>query len=355
MSRLALRLPLYQHTWGDAARPVLEAEAFSAHAWTYPSGVKALSLQNARGRLVVLPWQGQMIWDAEFDGHNLTMRNLFEQPRPTAAIIGTYGCFMFHAGLLRNGCPTPEDDHPLHGEMPCAAMDRAWLEVGEDEQGAYLRLAGDYEYVQGFGDRYRASPSVTLRPDSGLFEIGMQVLNRAGKPMDLMYMAHMNYAYVAGGRFTQPRGYEGQRMRASVPAHVRPTGDWTAYMATLAEDPSRLQVLDTPQLYDPEIVSFFDGVGTDEQGQAHFFLEHPDGAAFYTRYRPEQFSHAARWVLHNADQQVAAFILPATCEPEGYLAERAKGNVRSLAPGERASFNVLTGYLSPSERQALQP
>jgi len=31
---------------------------------------------------------------------------------------------------LRNGCPSPEDDHPLHGEMPCAPMDRAGL--GDD-------------------------------------------------------------------------------------------------------------------------------------------------------------------------------------------------------------------------------
>jgi Domain of unknown function (DUF4432) len=355
MSLGALRLPLYRQTWGEATRPVLEAEGLSARAWTYPSGVMALSLENARGRLVVLPWQGQMIWAAEFDGHDLTMRNLFEQPRPSATIAGTYGCFMFHAGLLRNGCPAPVDDHALHGEMPCAPMDHAWLEVGEDKQGAYLRLTGNYEYVQGFGDRYRATPSVTLRPDSGLFEIGMQVLNRAGKAMDLMYMAHMNYAYVPGGRFSQPHGYRKQRMRTSVPAHVRPTAEWTAYMAALAQEPSRLQVLDTAQLYDPEIVSFFDGVGTDERGDAHFFLDHPDGTAFYTRYSPKEFSHAARWVLYDADQQVAAFILPATCEPEGYQAERAKGNVRSLAPGEQASFSLVTGYLSPAERRALLP
>jgi hypothetical protein len=354
MSPEMMRVPLYPHLWSDTARPVLESEHLSAHAFTYPSGVKALSLHNSRGRLVVLPWQGQMIWAAEFDGHDLTMRNLFDQPRPTPTIMGTYGCFMFHAGLLRNGCPAPEDDHPLHGEMPCAPMDRAWLEAGEDEAGTYLRLTGDYEYVQGFGDRYCASPSVTLRPDSGLFEIGMQVLNQAGKPMDLMYMAHMNYAYVEGARFSQPLGFERQRMRASVPAHVHPTEHWKAYMAGLTKDPSQLQALDSPELYDPEVVSFFDGVRADEQGQAHFFLEHPDGAAFYTRYSPAQFSHATRWVLHNVDQQVGAFILPATCEPEGYNAERAKGTVRSLAPGERAVFSLTTGYLSTSERQALQ-
>ncbi|WP_414705892.1 aldose 1-epimerase family protein [Pseudomonas sp.] len=348
------RFALTPSQFSGVETPLLESADFRVSAWIYPSGVLALALENQRGRLVVLPYQGQMIWSAVFDGCDLTMRNMFSQPRPSPTVIGTYGCFMFHSGLLRNGCPGPEDDHPLHGEMPCAAMDSAWLEVGEDAHGAWLRLGGEYEYVQGFGDHYQARPSVTLRPDSALFEIGMQVTNLAGKPMELMYMAHMNYAYVPGGRFVEPLGVEQIRVRSSVPAHVRPTPQWSAYMDELTQDPSRLQTLDTPELYDPEIVCFFDGVRADSDGNAHFLLEHPQGPAFYTRYRPEQFDHAARWILHNPDQQVAAFILPATCEPEGYRAESAKGNVRTLAAGESAQFSVTTGYLSAAERQAVE-
>ena len=347
----AFTIALAPEQFAGAEKTLVESADFRVRAWTYPSGVKALALENARGRVVALPYQGQMIWSAVFDGCDLTMRNLFSQPRPTPTIMGTYGCFMFHAGLLRNGCPALADVHPLHGEMPCAPMDRAWLEAGEDEAGLYLRLGGEYEYVQGFGDHYRAMPAVTLRAGSALFDIGMQVTNLAGKPMELMYMAHMNHAYVPGGRFVEPLGVARTRVRSSVPAHVKPTPEWSAYMAGLSEDPSRLKTLDTPQLYDPEIVCFFDGVQADAQGDAHFLLEHPAGAAFYTRYRPDQFSHAARWILHNADQAVAAFVLPATCEPEGYLAEKAKGNVRSLAPGARACFSLTTGYLSAQERE----
>ena len=124
-------------------------------------------------------------------------------------------------------------------------------------------------------------------------------------------------------------------------------------MAQLAEHPAQLSCLERPTLYDPEIVFFFDGVGTDATGHAHFLLDHTDGAAFYTRYRPEQFEHAARWILHTPDQQVAAFVLPSTCEPEGYNAEKAKGQVRQLAAGVSASFSVTTGYLNAQERQRL--
>jgi len=143
------------------------------------------------------------------------------------------------------------------------------------------------------------------------------------------------------------------RVRTSVPAHVRPTADWQAFIAELAEDSERLRVLDAPERYQPEIVSFIDAPGTDAAGEAHFLLEHPDGAAFYTAYRPAALPHATRWVLHNPDQQVAAFVLPATCEPEGYLAETAKGQVQQLQPGERRTFSVRTGYLAAAEREVL--
>ncbi|NUT76107.1 aldose 1-epimerase family protein [Pseudomonas sp. C1C7] len=350
---MSTRINLHQAMFGEARKTLLESAAFKVSAWVYPGGVLAVEVANSRGHVIVLPYQGQMIWSAVFDGCDLTMKNLFSQPRPSPTVIGTYGCFMFHSGLLRNGCPSPEDDHPLHGEMPCAAMDSAWLEVGEGEEGSFLRVGGEYEYVQGFGDRYRASPSVTLRADSGLFDIDMRVSNLAAKPMDLMYMAHMNYAYVEGGRFVEPLGLERVRLRTSVPAHVKPTPAWSAYMDQLALKPEQFQCLDQPELYDPEIVFFFDGVRADSTGHAHFLLSHADGAAFYTRYRPDQFEHAARWILHNPDQQVAAFVLPATCEPEGYRAESAKGYVRTLAAGAKAAFSVTTGYLSAEEQQAL--
>lgn len=348
------RIPLYPALFSEQEKTLLQSAEFKVTAWTYASGVRALSLENARGRLVVLPYQGQMIWSAVFDGCDLSMTHMFSQPRPSPTVIGTYGCFMFHSGLLRNGCPSAEDEHALHGEMPCAPMDSAWLEIGTDATGSYLRLGGDYEYVQGFGDHYLASPGVLLRADSALFEIQMQVSNLAAKPMDLMYMAHMNYAYVAGAQLRQPLGMAAMRLRSSVPAHVKPTPAWARYTAELSKDPGQLQCLDQPELYDPEIVCFFDGVHADPQGQAHFVLDHPGGAAFYTRYRPQQFAHAARWILHNPDQQVAAFVLPSTCEPEGYRAELAKGNVRSLAGGAKAEFSVTTGYLNPAERQALE-
>ena len=51
-------------------------------------------------------------------------------------------------------------------------------------------------------------------------------------------------------------------------------------------------------------------------------------------------------------QRVAAFAMPATCEPEGYLAEKRKGNVRALPGGARATFRTQIDYFDKSKAGA---
>jgi hypothetical protein len=45
------------------------------------------------------------------------------------------------------------------------------------------------------------------------------------------------------------------------------------------------------------------------------------------------------------NQRVAAFAMPGTCEPEGYTAEKRKGNARVLAGGAKACFVTRVGYV----------
>lgn len=138
---------------------IIENDDFKVTLFRYPSGIESVKIANSKGYVELLPYMGQIIWDAEFNGISLRLKNIFKEPKPATCIVDTYGCFAFHSGLLANGCPGPEDTHPMHGEFSCAKMDEAWLEISDDS----VSLVSKYEYCQGFGYHYIAQPSVSLK------------------------------------------------------------------------------------------------------------------------------------------------------------------------------------------------
>ena len=77
-----------------------------------------------------------------------------------------------------------------------------------------------------------------------------------------------------------------------------------------------------------------------------------EGDAFAIAWDPEAMPHTIRWILDNGDQRVAAFAMPATCEPEGYTAEKRKGNVRILPASARARFVTRLGYVDNANAAA---
>ena len=348
---LLATIPLHRDGLAEAERPVFAAAGLSAALFRYPSGIEALRLRNRRGAVVVLPWFGQMIWSARFDGVDLGMRSGFTMPLPAESIAGTYGCLAFHSGLLRNGVPAAEDDHAAHGEFPCARLAASWLELHEHDGVLALRVVGEREHVVAFGPHYRAQPSVTLAQDAGLFDLAMSVENRSGRPMDLMYMAHVNFAFVPGGQILQPAPFRPDTVvvRRAIPAHVRPDPAYRARIERLAAAPEDMAVLDQPGCYDPEQVFYVRGLGTDPAGRTALMLRRPEGDGFALDYAPAEFPHCVRWLFDDPDQGVAAFALPSTCEPEGYAAEARKGHVRHLPPRETANFGLTLGYLDRAE------
>ncbi|TDQ57591.1 uncharacterized protein DUF4432 [Mesocricetibacter intestinalis] len=324
--------------FGAKERVICQNEKFSAVAFKYDSGIEAVKLSNSKGSVTVLPFYGQIIWDAEFNGHNLKMKNMFSQPKQGDNIIDTYGCFAFHSGLIRNGCPAPQDDHPLHGEMPCAQMDKAWLIIDDN----LLGIGGQTEYVKGFGDHYLAEPEVVLRADSSLFDINMRVTNLAGVEMPLQYMCHMNYCYEHGAELSQNIPESAVQLRRTIPAHVKPTPEWLDFNQRIQQGEYRLNRLENDEMYNPEIVFFMDKLNQYRE-MAEYRMQSPQGHTYLTRFSTEQFNYATRWILYNQDQQVGAFVLPATCRPEGHCAAKENGSLIIMAPHESRYFSVTTG------------
>ena len=145
---MAVRIELHRFSFEDRERRLVEAGEFTVSAFRYDCGIEALRICNARGEIIVLPFKGQQIWRAGFDGRDLTMRSMFDEPVDTQVYLETYGAFMIHCGLTGLGAPGPEDSHSLHGELPNAPFQKAWIEI--DEEAQRVTIAGSYRHTVAF-------------------------------------------------------------------------------------------------------------------------------------------------------------------------------------------------------------
>src|SRR5262245_25184399 len=94
-----LKINLSPDFFSAKEKKLVEYGVLSAAAFRFDSGVCGLRLKSDRGQLVMLPFQGQQVWSAEFEGHDLTMQSMFDQPYPTQEFLHTFGGFLQHCGL----------------------------------------------------------------------------------------------------------------------------------------------------------------------------------------------------------------------------------------------------------------
>lgn len=339
----------------ERERRLVEHGSLSATALRYETGVCAVRLASGMGEIVMLPFQGQQIWSARFAGRDLAMRSMFSQPRPTREYLANYGGFLLHCGATAMGVPTKEDSHPLHGELPNAPYNQAWLVAGDDPEGPYIGLGGQYQHTVAFAHNYLARPLVKLHADATLLHVSFSLANLRHSATEYMYMAHINFRPVDNGRlvYSAPCTPERVRVRCSIPSHVHTREGYRELLDELARHPEKHNVLSPDLICDPEIVFTLDYL-TDAQGWAHSMQVHPDGSADYVAHRPGELDKGVRWICRTADEDALGLVLPATAEPEGYLAEKAKGNIRVLPPGGEFRCEMMIGTLAPKQAETIE-
>ncbi len=354
MSGAESALHLMPAMFTERERVLVEAPAqgLVASTFRFDSGVCGLRLRSDVGDLVLLPYQGQQVWSVVLNDRDLTMRSMVDQPYPTRVFLETFGGFMQHCGITGVGSPGPADTHPLHGELPNAPYGSAHVVLGEDDEGPYIGLGGRYRHTVAFSHCYLAEPMVKLYPGATLFRASMTITNLKRSGQALMYLAHVNFKPVDHGRlvYSAKPTPEHVRVRASIPSHITPGPGYVEFIEELGRHPEAHHVLAPDMAFDPEAVFFIDYLA-DGAGWAHSMQIHPDGNVDYIGHRPDQLPKGTRWISRTADQDAIALVEAGTCEPEGFLAEKAKGNVKVLAPGEVFHADFRIGALSEAEAE----
>ena len=329
---------------------LLESDHLSAMLFKYKSGVCGLKLINSVGNIELLPFQGQQIWKANFDGRDLQMKSMFEEPVQTMEFLKNFGGFMLHCGALRVGGPTQGESHPLHGELPNAPYQKAWLLYGEDEKGHFLSLCGQYEHREFFSAHYSAEPEVRLHENSSEIGISMKIRNLSNKQMELMYLCHINFSPVDKSLIEYSAKYSPEtiKIRSSIPSHIKPDPGYVKLIDQLKINPILHHQIDREIKADPELV-FYINYSADESGNCYTLQVHPDGKSDYVCHNKSQLPKAMRWISRTPDHDAIAIVEPATCEVEGYHTEKEKGNIRILNPGEEFACNIKAGALDVAQ------
>ena len=260
---------------------------------------------------------------------------------------------MIHCGLAGLGAPGPDDTHPLHGELPNAPFQKAWLVIDEGE--GTVAVGGSYQHTVAFSTNYLAPAQVAMTAGSALLGVSLAVENLKQTPMEMMYLAHANFRPVDHGELHYTASYDAGsvRVRTSIPAHISPKPDYMAFIETLARDPLPHHRMDPALAFDPEVVFSIDMMA-DGDGLAHAMQAHPDGTADYIGFRPDQAPVCTRWVCRTPDQDGLGIAFPATAEVEGYTAEKAKGHVIELVGGATWNIDISMGLLTATEAAGLK-
>lgn len=347
---------LYKNMFSEKEKTLLINGDLSVSIFMYSSGVHAVKVTNKRGYMTVLPFQGQQIWRAGFDRHELVMKNTFEEPQDTTSFFFTYGGFLIHCGLTAIGNPSPEDTHPIHGELPNARYQSACIESGEDERGRYVQISGTYEYDFGFEVRYHFTPHLRLYESETVINVKTDIQNMRGTPMEYLYLCHMNFAPVDGSRLVYSAKPDGVYTHYLVPDNLPEDkkAKLEKYFEALSEDVHIHDTVGGPeQFYMPEIV-FTVTYEQDEQGRGYCMQLRPDGYADYVSHHPSQLPYGLRWIARTEDEDAMGMLLPATGEHNGYLDCRRKGYIRYLEPYSSTSFDFDVGILDPQRASALE-
>lgn len=335
------RISLHPRMFGDAESTLASYSGLTASTFRYRSGVLCLRLANDEGSMSLLPFQGQQIWDAEFRGRSLGMKSIFAEPRATHDFLSNYGALLIHCGVTAMGNPGVSDSHPLHGELPNAQYDDAALLIGDDSAGPYMALSGSLHGARAFDYHYAVSTTATLHASGSRIRSLLSLRNLSSEPLMYMYMAHINFRPVDGSVLLDT---------APSPAGVRVLSEDLdpGQLDLIRERPEVHRTISTSLRYNPELVLALDCVAGPD-GLVHSMQLHPDGQADFVTYNSADFDHAVRWISRSDGRDALGLLLPSTAEPEGYEAEKAKGNLKMLASQSVVSFAVEFGALGRQE------
>lgn len=324
------RIELQPGDFAGPPRVIAARDGITVTGFAFGSGVAGLRIVTPQAEVVVLPFQGQQVWDAVVCGRRLTMQTDRPEPLPTRDYQATNGAFLIHCGGSAMGNPGPGDDHPLHGELPNLPYEAVeltvWPEMVVLTGAAWFRAPGGLLVAR---PQLRIAAE-WIGAESILFTAGIALSNEGPGEVAVFYLAHLNFRPMDGARIIDsdpaPLLIRDPGLDANTPDRLRRWHD------AVATDPERHRIIAAGDVVLPEFVATLrPGAGPD--GWHRSEQRHPDGRADVVLHRPADLPVVTRWMQRGAGKQALGFCLPGTTAPDGRTAGLRTGQAVILPPG----------------------
>ncbi len=315
-------------------------------------GVSSLRVRTAAGlELWVLPDRGMDIFEATFLGKSLcwhsptgVTHSAYYSNRGLEWLKSFFGGLLTTCGISNAGAPSEDagESLGLHGSISNTPAEHVtWSEQwqGEGEQAdCIFTITGKVREASVHGPNLLLERTLTTSLKSTSFTLRDVVENQGPKPSPLMLLYHFNFGFpllTARSKVYAPS----LQQEPATPHAAATAAHWSDFEAPIQGTDERV---------------YFHHMRPDTKGQVTVVLvsdtDKPDFGVALT-YDSAAMPEFVQWKMTGANHFVLG-LEPGNCRSLGRAAERARGTLQTIAPGERREFNLKIDVLENAQRVA---
>jgi hypothetical protein len=300
-------------------------------------GVRLIEVRTGTGfRYNVLPSRGMDVSFAEYKGIPLSWRSCtrdvspaFYEPAGDGWHRLFYGGMVITCGLTNVGAPCADQGEELgrHGRISATPAESVYADGQWEGDEYHLIVQGRMREAAFWGENLAMTRRIHSRLGASWFRIEDEVENRGFRATPLMFLYHVNIGF---------------------PLISKESTVLIPSKKAMAMDPS-VNAGGFSELHDPmpDALSqvFYHDTASDPDGIVTVALINEKlPLGLYIRYRKDQLKNLVQWKMLGQGDYVLG-IEPANCHVEGRAAERARGTLEFIAPGEKRQFHLELGVL----------
>jgi Domain of unknown function (DUF4432) len=318
------------------------------HADGKAKGVSTLRVRTARGlELWVVPDRGIDIFEASFLGRSLTWHS------PTGMVHAAYfsnsgldwlknfpGGLLSTCGLTTVGSPSEDEGENLglHGVISNTPAESVnWSESWRGDD-CLLSVSGKVRETSVHGPNMLLERTITTSLQSTSFSVNDLIENLGVRETPFMLLYHFNFGY--------PLLTERSRIYAPSLA-VEPADDLSA------RSMNGWNRMERPERGARERV-YFHSMQPDPTGRVTVVLVSDDtkpDLGLSLSYNSDSLPEFVQWKMTGSNHFVLG-LEPANCRTLGRSAERRRGTLQFLAPGEKRAFHLEVAVLEGEKEVA---